>query len=57
MQYCDYCGAEIEGAPIRRRKHVYCSRTCAEEHEFEITANDDEAELELEEEEEEESLE
>ena len=42
MQLCDYCGAEIEGAPVRRKKHAYCSRTCSEEHEFEFADADDE---------------
>jgi len=46
MQVCDYCGIEIEGAPVRRKKHSYCSKTCAEEHEFEIEgADEDEVEL------------
>jgi hypothetical protein len=47
MQVCDYCGIEIEGTPVRRKKHVYCSKTCAEEHEFEV-AEVDEEELEYE---------
>ena len=47
MQVCDYCGIEIEGAPVRKNKHVYCSKTCAEEHEFEV-AEGDEEELEYE---------
>ena len=57
MQVCDYCGVEIEGAPVRRKKHVYCSRTCAEEHEFESGGTDDEPEYEFEEAEDEESAE
>ncbi|MBI3871994.1 MAG: TRASH domain-containing protein [candidate division Zixibacteria bacterium] len=57
MQVCDYCGIEIEGAPVRRKKHVYCSRTCAEEHEFELVDADEEGEYEMEEEEDEEAIE
>ncbi|HWO56942.1 MAG TPA: TRASH domain-containing protein [bacterium] len=53
MQVCDYCGVEIEGTPVRRKKHVYCSKTCAEEHEFEVAeADDEELEYELEDDEE-----
>ncbi len=46
MQVCDYCGIEIEGTPVRRKKHAYCSKTCSEEHEFEISDVDKE-EVEL----------
>ena len=46
MLYCDYCGAEIVGAPFRRKKYAYCSRTCADEHEVETATTDEEAELE-----------
>ena len=42
MQLCDYCGVEIEGAPLRRKKHVYCSKTCVEEHELVAPEADDE---------------
>ncbi len=42
MVVCDYCGVEIEGPPLRRKKHVYCSKTCLEEHEFEISDVDEE---------------
>jgi hypothetical protein len=55
MRFCELCGQEIEGMPFRRKKHVYCSKTCADEHEIEIVEEDDEgAEVELEEEDEDE---
>jgi hypothetical protein len=44
MTFCDYCGEEIVTTPYRRRGHSYCSRTCAEEHEFETPKTDDEIE-------------
>lgn len=54
MRFCEFCGEEIEGTPYRRKKHIYCSKTCADEHEFEIVDEDDEeADVELEEEDEE----
>ena len=42
MLICDWCGSEIEGAPFRRNKHVYCSKTCSEEHQFEVAGTDEE---------------
>ncbi len=49
MRFCEFCGEEIDGAPYRRKKHVYCSKTCADEHEVEIVEEDDEeSELEYE---------
>ncbi|MBI5867982.1 MAG: hypothetical protein HZB43_06785 [candidate division Zixibacteria bacterium] len=55
MRFCEFCGEEIEGTPYRRKKHAYCSKTCADEHEFEIFDEDDEeSEVELEEEDEDE---
>ncbi|GAB4328763.1 MAG: hypothetical protein Kow0074_24860 [Candidatus Zixiibacteriota bacterium] len=47
MRYCDFCGEEILGTPYRRRRQYYCSRSCADEHELELTG-----ELDTEEEEE-----
>ena len=44
MRYCDYCGEEILGTPYRRRRHHYCSRSCADEHEFELSGEMDEDE-------------
>jgi len=52
MRYCDYCGEEILGTPYRRKRHDYCSRSCADDHEFEIAEEEtaeEEAELEFDE--------
>jgi hypothetical protein len=52
MKYCDFCGEEILGTPYRRKRHDYCSRSCADDHEFELAeeeAAEEEAELEFEE--------
>ena len=42
MQVCDYCGEDIVTIPYRRRGRSYCSRTCAEEHEFKAPDSDEE---------------
>jgi hypothetical protein len=55
MHYCDYCGEEILGTPYRRRRHDYCSRSCADDHEFEMSEAEDEEEELLEAEEDEEA--
>ena len=52
MRYCDYCGEEILGTPYRRKRHDYCTRACADDHEFELSEDEgveEEAELEFEE--------
>lgn len=52
MRYCDFCGEEILGTPYRRKRHDYCSRSCADDHEFELAeeeAAEEEEELEFEE--------
>ena len=52
MRYCDYCGEEILGTPYRRKRHDYCSRSCADDHDFELTeedANEEDLELEFDE--------
>ena len=52
MRYCDFCGEEILGTPYRRKRHDYCSRSCADDHEFELAeeeAAEEEAELEFDE--------
>ena len=49
MRYCDFCGEEILGTPYRRKRHNYCSRSCADDHELEITGEGEyEEDLELE---------
>lgn len=48
MHYCDFCGEEILGTPYRRRRHHYCSRTCADDHEFELAERDADEDMELE---------
>ena len=52
MRYCDFCGEEILGTPYRRKRHDYCSRSCADDHEFELAEEEEaeeDAELEFEE--------
>lgn len=46
MRYCDFCGEEILGTPYRRRRQYYCSRSCADEHELELTGEVDDEEEE-----------
>ena len=48
MQYCEFCGEESLGSPYRRKMHYYCSRTCADDHEFELVDDDVEEGAELE---------
>ncbi len=52
MRYCDFCGEEILGTPYRRKRHDYCSRSCADDHEFELAEEEsaeEETELEFDE--------
>ena len=48
MRYCDFCGEEILGSPYRRRRHDYCSRACADDHEFELAEADADEDMQLE---------
>jgi hypothetical protein len=44
MRFCDFCGEEILGTPYRRKRHHYCSRSCADEHEFELVEEEEQEE-------------